>query len=276
MWLKKFIFSGILNCFYHPRFQYFRRLQPYYPNVGLPFMKKILFSSIILFALQFHPLQAQDYHSDLYFFSEISPILPTDQTKYLKNPHLNQNVEWRNRIGLRTFGNLFVGINGTLRTYQQKESVTGNSSVAIYQYHLENTLWGLGPYMTKLFEINDKLYFTASVLANLEQGRGKILVTKEENGANLTNVVLNRSLREITLAFNGELGMAYLINNRMAVHLGLNLLRYERYSTATGRTFVENSIEPGSERNFNTSKRGISTFLERPVFHLGIIGALKR
>lgn len=251
-------------------------------------MIKFLLGSIFCLSLLTETSDAQEYHSRWIYFSEFSPSFPTDKEKILKNPYQNQSLEWRNGLGMRVFGEMFVGFNVSFRSYQQKETrtYTNNESSALsrtYNYTLENKLFGMGPLVTKFFEINPKFYLTASVIANLEQGRGKQNIFKETGCPTCLTTTANHSLlgtpieivnkefKELILSTNAEVGLVYLIKQSFAVNANLMLFRYERNRSSSGKTFVDSALDPKIYREVNVSNRGVSNLLERPIIHLGIV-----
>ncbi|MDO9551101.1 hypothetical protein [Rhodonellum sp.] len=251
-------------------------------------MKKFLLGSIFWLALLTHTADAQEYHSRWIFISEFSPSFPTDKAKILENPYQSQSLEWRNSLGMRIFGEMFIGFNVTFRSYNQKETAIypdnePSGITSTYNYNLENKLFGMGPFITKFFEVSPNFYLTATVLANLEQGRGKQSILKDtncqncfENTSNVnftgeSNVILNREFKELVLYGNAEVGLIYLINPSLAVNANLMLFRYERNSSRSGKSRVDDSRGAEVDRKVNVSNRGISHVMERPILRIGIV-----
>jgi len=251
-------------------------------------MRKILLGSIFCLSLLTHNAGAQEYHSRWIYISEFSPSFPTDKAKILENPYQSQSLEWRNSLGMRVFGEMFVGINVSFRAYNQKETGTYKSGdqsgiSSTYNYKLENKLLGMGPFITKFFKVSPNFYLTASAIAALEQGRGNQKTLKDlscpsctTNQANPINIseseeILSREFKELVLYAHAEIGLTYLITPSIAVNANIMLLRYERNSSRPGKTFTNGSRGSEVDRNVDVANRGIYNLSGRQILHVGLV-----
>lgn len=235
----------------------------------------------------FGNVSAQDYHSRWVFNSEVSPSFTTDKERLLENPVLNRSYDWRNRIGIRTFGDLFIGIHANIRWYEevhQEQFGTANNTSTTYKQQVENTMVGLGPFFIKYFQLSEKFYLLGSGYVSLEQGRGKYKIFIQDSSCQACEFtadsnlfpqeILDKTMKDIVLNFGLDAGMAYLITPAMGVQLQVNLARFDRFSARTGLGSGSVPSNPGIMEDINLTGRSYATLPSRPIFHLGIFSAL--
>lgn len=235
----------------------------------------------------FGNISAQDYHSRWVFNSEVSPSFTTDKKRLLENPVTTRSYDWRNRVGIRTFGDLFIGIHANVRWYEEQHREifrTDNNFSTTYGHQVENVLIGMGPFIIKYFQITDNFYLLGSGYVSLEQGRGKYRILIEDSGCitcenfpggnQFPQVVVNKNIKDIVLNFGLDAGMAYLITPSMGVQLQVNLARFDRFSARTGLGTGSVPGNPGIDEEINLTGRSYGTLPTRPIFHVGIFSAL--
>lgn len=248
-------------------------------------MKKFLLLFLFLFSIGQHCF-AQDYHSRWLFTSEISPSFPTPKDRVVANADEYSSLEWRNRIGVRTFGNLFVGVQGSIRNYSETLRLRNQGSISssTIESRLQNTMLGFGPFFNYYLEMSPKFYLLASGFIGLEKGVGAFKYsllnlncpTCETAGVvgPFPQKLGESSFKDVHLSYSGDFGMGYLINEAVGIQLMVNFLRYERSSYLTRNYIGENFDNPGFRMFYSESVRGWSAINDRMIFHLGIFMAL--
>ncbi len=241
----------------------------------------------VLFIFITGNISAQEYHSRWVFNSEFSPSFTTDKKRMLENPVSTQSYDWRNRIGLRTFGDLFVGIHANVRRYEEQHRElfrTANNTSTTYGQQVDNVMLGLGPFFIKYFQLSEKFYLIGSGFVSLEQGKGKYRIFIQDSncqtcefesvGNSFPQEVMEKTIRDIVLNFGADAGMAYLITPSLGVQLQVNLARFDRFSTRTGLGSGGVPANPGIQEDINLTGRSYATLADRPIFYLGIFTAL--
>jgi hypothetical protein len=109
--------------------------------------------------------------------SEISPTSRMGNKQVLSNADTHFNLDWRNRLGMDIGNQFFLGMQANVKRYKNEEnfiySPTGSQDfTSVYDLNLSNTLWGVGPFLTKKIKINSKMTFLTTVFASVEQGSG--------------------------------------------------------------------------------------------------------
>ncbi|MBW3467994.1 hypothetical protein [Arthrospiribacter ruber] len=249
-------------------------------------MKKFLFSFFVCI-LFYLPVSGQEYASRWLFTSEFSPSFPSPKDRIMENADRYSSLEWRNRIGVRTFGNMFVGVQGSIRRYSESTVLENSSShfSERIESRLGNTMIGFGPFVNYYLELSPTFYLIASGFIGLEKGVGTLefnmldfnCPTCETEGtipANYPQSLGFSSFKDVYLTYSGDFGMGYLINDAVGVQLMVNLLRYERSSFQTREYMGEPFNNPGFNMFFSDSKRGWTSISDRMIFHLGIFIAL--
>ncbi|PRY90522.1 hypothetical protein CLW00_101183 [Mongoliibacter ruber] len=248
-------------------------------------MKKFLPLFLLLFSFK-QICFAQDYSSRWLFTSEISPSFPTMKDRVVENADRYSSLEWRNRFGVRTFGNLFIGVQGSVRNYSETlslESLDSQISSTI-ESKLQNTMLGFGPFFNYYLEMSPKFYLLASGFIGLEKGVGNFkydLVNFNCPTCEIGGVIGEypqrlgqTSFKDVLLTYSSDFGFGYLINDAIGVQLMVNLLRYERSSFMSREYIGENFNNPGFRMSYSESVRGFSAINDRMIFHLGIFMAL--
>jgi hypothetical protein len=249
-------------------------------------MKKFLFS-IVFFFCSAQLLWAQDFYSRWLFTSEISPSFPTAKNRIVENADDYSSLEWRNRIGVRTFGELFVGVQGSLRAYNERLALNGQGSSGIsstLESNLQNTMIGFGPFFNYYFEMSPKFYLIASGFIGLEKGVGAFkydLVNVNCPNCSSEGVIDElpqrlgqSSFKDVLLTYSGDFGIGYLINDSMGIQVMLNMARYERSSYQTREYDGLGFENPGFRMFYSESVRQWSSITDRMIFHVGIFMAL--
>lgn len=229
---------------------------------------------------------AQDYHSRWLFTTELSPSFPSSRDRVVSNADNYSSLEWRNRIGVRTFGNLFIGVQASVRNYSETltlstdiQSHIGSSTI---ESRLENTMLGFGPFFNYYLELSPKFYLLGSGFIGLEKGVGAFKYTLISNtcpscegiAGTFPRRLGESSFKDVLLTYSGDLGMGYLINEAVGIQFMVNLLRYERSSYLTREYNGEPFDNPGFRMFYSESVRSWSSISDRMIFHVGIFMAL--
>ncbi len=246
-------------------------------------MYKIYFQFVFAFLLLFpFSLNAQNWM----WTSEISPTSRMRNQYVLSEANSHFNLDWRNRFGKEIGNQLILGVQGNIRRYKNSESFIYSPSgsenyISGYDLSLSNTLWGVGPFITKKISLSEKFILLTTLFASMEQGTGGYNVTWESFSCpvcvNSSTVVKFPSyigyekFREHNLISGLEVGISYSLTSRLALLANFNILQFENFSRkVTGET-AEEELEPHLKRNNYDKGSGFTHFLERPIVYLGIM-----
>lgn len=236
-------------------------------------VRNLLFIGFAIFAFCHISYSAlsQDYYSRLVLTAEFSPSFPMETQRIFENPSKTNSLGFRTRMGMRTFGNLFVGINATLRNHRESAifSFTSPNASRIEQ-EVTNTLWGLGPFATQFIPVSERFYIIVSGYGNLEQGKGYFASRIVEGSTDVGKIVSQRNIRDINLTAGIDLGFGILINPYMGVKLTIQPGGYQRQSIRTGPQIIQDTGPFGLRVDVDESSSGIFTFAQRPVFNIGV------
>jgi hypothetical protein len=218
----------------------------------------------------------QDYYSRFLYVAEFSPSTPTEKFRVFENPFQQNSYTLRNSFGMRTFGNLFIGMSGTLRFYRESElSLAGRLNEIQTKQTLQNFMIGLGPFATQYIQLSEKFYLTGTFTINLEQGKGKFYNTIISGSENTGERIGQRIVRDIILNSSLDVGFAYQLNKHGGIKLSIQAFNIQRHAIWTVPVAVlEDNLPEGLRIHVDERGSNQSTFLQRPVFHLGIFTAI--
>ncbi|GHB24032.1 hypothetical protein [Mongoliitalea lutea] len=176
---------------------------------------------------------------------------------------------------MRTFGNLFIGINSSIRKYEERTAINIESQpLQQYEQRIENILWGMGPFATQYISFSEKIYLILSAGINLEQGNGEFISDALDLTNGLNQNISKRSVRDIHVTTGFDLGIGYLITQSIGVNLSIQTISYQRQSIRTGPQRFEEIAPPSLSLFIDSSSNQVTNFMSRPIFHVGLFFAL--
>lgn len=219
---------------------------------------------------------SQDYYSRFLYSAELSPSNPTDKFRVFENPNQQNSITLRNSFGMRTFGNLFIGMSSTFRIYRENElSVVGGQEQIHIKQNNQNTMIGLGPFATQYIEIVNNLYLTGTITINLEQGKGNFFHTILSGAENIGERIGERRIRDIILNTSLDVGLAYQLNKHGGIKLGIQAFNFQRYAISTVPvSIIESDLPEGLRVQVDERGNSRTSFFQRPVFYVGMFTAI--
>ena len=251
-------------------------------------MKKILFVLILIWFWPVSRANCQSPASGWIFLSELSPTLRSGNNRILQ-PNESFHLEWRNRLGKMITGNTAVGLMGTYRHYriteQMNYSPETNAANYVYHYHVNNSLWGTGPFVTRFFQIRKNLLLQATLYGLYEMGSGHYEMTLQGhdcpgcftpglNFAGRTGNIENQRYREKSFYGGMDVGASYSMTPRLSLNAAINLVQYEHYNISEGNRISPALSTSPLYRRLNVQGDQITFVIYRPILHFGIMLAI--
>jgi hypothetical protein len=193
------------------------------------------------------------------------------------------SFEWRNRLGLATSENTILGFQGNFTRFESGRSFSVESETSfffnsLYKHEYSSTTWGVGPYISKIYKLSEKISLIATGFAVIESGRGVYDLNLENftcpaclSIIPLPANLVEQRIRERNINIGMDMGAVYRLKPIISMHLTANLIQFTSFKkNAIGEPSI-NSSPPDLLPEFNISGSDWLFLPLQPIFHLGAL-----
>lgn len=241
---------------------------------------KILFLSFFIFIL-FYPTELHAQQGKYQWTSEFSPFNRLGKSKLFEESD-RSSFEWRNRIGKEVGNNMYFGLQGNLTRFNAVgffKLINESSFISetTYSNRHKSTFWGVGPFLTKRWNLSEKFAMSATAFAVVESGAGNYSLAMESfvcpvclSFVPLPYTLHEQKIRERSISSGIDIGGSYRLSPQLAIAVSANVFQFVDYRIRqNGQPMLANSDQdliPVLDVSGNHSL----TLFGTPIIHGGL------